>query len=115
MVAKAEAKYIRVAPLKARQVINLVRGKRLDEAFAILANLQKRASLPVRKLLESALSNAQQRTREVTAQQLVVADIQADQGPMMKRFRAGTMGRAMPVLKRMTHLKVVLQQGRRVR
>ncbi|MBI1976185.1 MAG: 50S ribosomal protein L22 [Candidatus Omnitrophica bacterium] len=114
MVAKAEARYIRVAPLKARQVINLIRGKRLDEALAILANLQKRSSVPVRKLLESALSNAQQQTREITPRQLVVADIQADQGPMMKRFRAGTMGRAMPILKRTTHFKVVLQQGRRV-
>lgn len=113
MAIKATARYIRIAPLKARQVINLIRGKRLDQALAILANLQKRSSSPVRKLLESALSNAKQQFKEITPDQLVVVDIQANEGPTMKRFRAGSMGRAMPILKRTTHLEVVLEQGRR--
>ncbi len=111
MAITAKAQYIKVAPLKARQVINLVRGKKLDQAFAILANLQKRSSSPVRKLLESALSNARQQFREITPDQLVIADIQANGGPMAKRFRAGSMGRSMPILKRTTHLEVVLEQG----
>lgn len=113
MAIKATARYIRIAPLKSRQVINLIRGKRLDQALAILANLQKRSSSPVRKLLESALSNAKQQFKEITPDQLVVVDIQANEGPTTKRFRAGTMGRAMPILKRTTHLEVVLEQGRR--
>lgn len=111
MVTKAKAKYIRIAPLKARQVINLVRGKRLDQAFAILENLQKGGVIPVQKLLESALSNARQQHREVTPEQLVIQRIQADQAPMMKRYRAGAMGRAMPILKRTTHLEVILESG----
>lgn len=113
MAITAKAKYLKLAPLKARQVINLVRGKKLDQALAILANLQKRSSSPVRKLLESALSNARQQFKEITPGQLVVADIQANEGPTAKRFRAGTMGRAMPILKRTTHLNVVLEQTRR--
>lgn len=113
MIAKAEAKYIRIAPLKARQVINLVRGKRLDQALALLGSLQKKASTPVKKLLNSAFSNAKQRHREIAPEQLLISDIQADQGPMMKRYRAGAMGRAMPILKRTSHLKVILEQVRK--
>ena len=112
-MVKAKAKYVKVAPLKVRQVINLVRGKRLDQALAVLSNLQKRSSSPVRKLLESAFSNAKQQFKEIAPNQLVIADIQANEGPVAKRFRAGTMGRAMPILKRTTHLQVALEQTRR--
>lgn len=112
MITKAEAKYIRVAPLKVRQVINLVRGKKLDHALAILSNTQKRSSGPVRKLLESALSNAKFKIRDIRADQLLVSDIQANHGPMLKRHRAGAMGRAMPILHRTTHVRVILEEVR---
>ena len=113
MIARAEAKYIRIAPLKVRRVIDLVRGKGLNEAFAILTNIQRRAGLPVKKLLDSALSNAKQKVREITPEQLVISHIEANGGPMLKRHRAGSMGRAMPILKRTTHIQVSLEKGRR--
>ena len=113
MMISAKAKYLKVAPNKVRQVVNLVRGKPLSEAFAILAHLRKKGSLPVSKLLESALSNAKRQVREIIPEELVVCSIEASEGPMAKRHRAGTMGRAMPILKRSTHLLVSLESIRR--
>ena len=106
----AKAKYIRIAPQKARRVLKLVRGKTVAEALDILVNVQRKASLPVKKLLDSALSNAKHQWRDVTPDQLKIREISANEGPMLKRHRAGTMGRTMPILKRTTHIQVSLER-----
>ncbi len=112
MIARAEAKYLRLAPLKVRQVIDLIRGKKLDQALAILSGTPKRSSLAVKKLLESVLSNAKIKRRDIEPRELLIADIQANQGPMLKRVKAGAMGRAMPILRRTTHIRVSLEETR---
>lgn len=110
MVTKASAQYIKITPRKVRAVIDLIRGKRLDVALNLLANLQKRPSVPVKKLLDSAFNNVRHGDREVTPDQLMISGIEASPGPVTKRHRAGAMGRAMPVVKRTSHIQVTLQK-----
>lgn len=105
--AKARAKYIRVSPRKARGVIDLIRGEKVGPALAILANLNKGAKVCVEKLLRSALSNAKQNPA-INTNQLFIAKITADGGPVLKRYRAAAMGRATMIRHRTTHLTIEL-------
>lgn len=106
MEAKAITRYIRIAPRKMRLVIDTVRSKSVDEAFSILTGLKKKAARLVEKTLKSAQANAIQKKMDET--RLYVAEIKADGGPQLKRYMPRSMGRADTILKRMTHLTVVI-------
>ena len=106
MIAQAKAKYLRVSPTKVRQVIDLIRGKDVAMSQALLTHVDKGPKERVLKVLNSAISNAKQ--KGLTEDQLIVSRITATSGPMWKRFRAASFGRATPVLKRTTHLTIEL-------
>ncbi len=89
-----------------RQVIDLVRGKDVGHSFSILSQTPKKASGIVTKILHSAVSNAKQ--KGLTEDQLYISKIVSDNGPMWKRYRAGSFGRATPILKRTSHLTIEL-------
>ena len=101
MEAKATAKYVRVSPRKAGQICDLVRGKNVDEALAILKFTPRGAAEIIAKVVKSAKANADK---------LYVASIVANQGPTMKRFMPRAMGRATMIRKRTSHIEVVLKE-----
>ncbi len=106
MIAKAQGNFLRLKPMNVRQVIDLIRGKDVGTSLVTLAQVEKGATKMITKILNSALSNAKQ--KGLTEDQLYISKITADQGPMWKRFRAATMGRATPILKRTTHITIEL-------
>ena len=103
----AVAKYVRISPTKVRVVMDAVRGKSVIEALAILENLPKAASDPLSKLIASATANAENRSF-AAKDDLFVAEIKADEGPIMKRYQMVSKGRAHSIMKRTSHLTVVL-------
>lgn len=108
MVAKAVVRYIRISPRKARLVANFIKNKSVGEALAILANLNKmRASEIIEELLRSAISNAK-RNPDIKEGDLFISKLAVDGGPMLKRYRAGSMGRAMMVRHRTSHIRIEL-------
>jgi len=109
MEAKAVAKYIRMSPQKVRLVVDLVRGKKVEEAKNILQFARKYAADPVKKVLLSALANAKQNPN-IDETILYVKEIFVDQGPSLKRWRARAQGRAASIKKRMSHITVVLDE-----
>lgn len=104
---KAIAKHVRISPYKVRVVLDLIRGKNYVEAVAILENLQKSASEPIKKVLMSAAANAEHNLG-MSKDNLYVAACYADQGPTLKRVRPVSKGRAYRILKRTSHITVVL-------
>lgn len=106
MIAKAKGNFLRLKPMNVRQVIDLIRGKDVETSLVTLAQVEKGAKAMITKILNSAISNAKQ--KGLTESQLYISKITADQGPMWKRFRAASMGRATPVLKRTTHITIEL-------
>jgi large subunit ribosomal protein L22 len=108
----AKLKNIRVTPQKARRVIDMVRGKHVEEALAILKFAPQGASEPVFKLVASAVANARvtaDKTNEfISEADLVIERIFVDEGPTMKRFQPRAQGRAFQILKRTSHITVVL-------
>ena len=108
----AKLKNIRVTPQKARRVIDMVRGKHVEEALAILKFAPQGASEPVFKLVASAVANARvtaEKTNEaINEAELVIDKIFVDEGPTMKRFQPRAQGRAFQILKRTSHITVVL-------
>jgi len=108
----AKLKGIRVTPQKARRVIELVRGKHVEEALAILKFAPQGASEPVRKLVASAVANARvnadKENLPLNESELVIDKIFVDEGPTMKRFQPRAQGRAFQILKRTSHITVVL-------
>jgi large subunit ribosomal protein L22 len=110
--AIAKLKNIRVTPQKARRVIDMVRGKQVEEALAILKFAPQGASEPVYKLVASAVANARvtaDKTNEfINEADLVIERIFVDEGPTMKRFQPRAQGRAFQILKRTSHITVVL-------
>lgn len=109
MEAKAIAKYIRISPQKARAVANLIRGKKVKEAFAILRFTPRSASSLIAKVLKSAVANAEH-NYEMSVDDLIVAKIFIDQGPTLKRFKPRAMGRADLMRRRTSHITVVVGQ-----
>jgi large subunit ribosomal protein L22 len=109
MEAKAVAKYVRMSPQKVRLVVDLIRGKTVEDARQILLFTRKYAADPVNKVLMSALANAKQNP-EIDENVLFVKEIFVDQGPSMKRWRARAQGRAASIKKRMSHITVVLDE-----
>jgi large subunit ribosomal protein L22 len=114
-LGRAQARFVRVTPMKARRVVNLVRGKNAEEAVATLKFAPQAASLPVRKVLESAMASiVDKRERnglDVDRSALYVAEAFVDEGPTMKRFRPRAQGRAGRILKRTSHITVVVRQA----
>ncbi len=112
MEAKAQARYLRVTPMKARRVVDLIRGKQAVEAVAVLRFAPQAASEPVRKVVESAIANARVKAdRDSVAfdeSELVVREAFVDEGPTLKRFRPRAQGRANRILKRTSHITVVV-------
>ena len=106
---RAHAKYIRITSRKVKIVIDLIRGKKVDEALAILMYTPKAASPVVAKLLNSAIANAVN-NQELDRNTLYVAEVYANPGPTLKRFVARSRGSAAPMLKRTSHISVVLDQ-----
>lgn len=107
---KAIAKYTRISPKKARLVIAQVRGKRADDALVLLKFMPQAAARPVAKLIRSAIANAEE-NYGLPRDDLYIASIFADDGPTFKRYRAGARGRVKPILKRSSHLTVVLEEN----
>lgn len=109
MEVQAHAKMQRIAPRKAKLVIDLVRGKSLEEAIVILKNTDKKAAKIVEKLIMSAAANAQN-NNDLDVNNLYVAKIYANEGPTLKRIRPRAQGRATAINKRTSHITVVLSE-----
>ena len=107
--AYAIAKYVRMSPTKVRPIADLVRGKALAEALDILKFTPGKASEIVEKVVKSAAANAEE-NHEMNKDDLYVAEIIINQGPTMKRWRAGAQGRASMILKRSCHVSVTLKE-----
>ncbi|MFQ5592718.1 MAG: 50S ribosomal protein L22 [Anaerolineae bacterium] len=106
---RASAKYIPVSSQKVRLVLDLVRDREVDEALAILDFTPKRAARYVAKVIRSAVANAEENFG-LAREDLYIAKIYADGGPTLKRGRAGARGRFKPILKRTSHITVVLAE-----
>ena len=108
MVSKALLRYVRLSPRKFRLIIPLVKGKRAEEAIAILSATKKRASEYGIDLLKSAIANARRNVQGIDTSTLYISKLVADPGPMLKRFRAASMGRAGSIHKHTSHLTIEL-------
>ena len=104
---RAVARYIRMSPFKVREVLDLVRGKSYQEAIAILDNTPRAAAPVVKKVINSAAANAENNL-SMSKDSLYVAEIFADQGPTLKRVMPRAQGRAFRIMKRTSHITVVL-------
>lgn len=107
MEAKAISKYVRISPRKVRQVVDLIRGKKVNEALAILKYTPKRASEVVSKVVKSAVANAENNL-QMDKDELFVTACFVDQGPTFKRYQPRAMGRADILRKRTSHVTVIV-------
>ena len=105
----ATAKYIRISSSKVAIVIDLIRGKQVMEAKAILRSTPKAASESVEKLLDSAIANAEN-NMELSRDNLYVAEVYANQGPTLRRYRPRAQGRATRIRKRTSHITIILDE-----
>jgi large subunit ribosomal protein L22 len=108
MEARAQARFVRVSPLKARRIVDVIRGMKADDAVATLRFAPQDAAEPVRKVLESAVANAAH-NESLAADSLWVAEAYVDEGPVMKRYRPRAQGRAYRIRKRTSHITVVVE------
>ena len=109
MEAKAIAKYVRMSPIKLKPVVDLVRGKDLNEALTILMFSPGMGAEIVEKGVMAAAANAEN-NHDMNPDNLYVAEVYVHQGPTMKRWRAGSQGRASIILKRSSHVGVTLKE-----
>ncbi len=107
MEAKAIVKYVRISPRKVRQVVDLIRGKKVNEALAILRYTPKRASEVVTKVVKSAAANAENNL-QMEKDELFVTSCFVDQGPTLKRFQPRAQGRADIMRKRTSHITIMV-------
>jgi large subunit ribosomal protein L22 len=105
--ARAVGNYLRIAPRKARLVVDLIRGRSVADALNALAMCRKRGVRPVQKILDSAVANASGGEKPVS---LVVKDAYVDEGPTLKRYMPRAMGRATPIKKRTSRITIVLRE-----
>ena len=108
MEARAEARYVRTSPQKARLVVDMIRGQKAGHAINILRSVNKRIAPMVEKVLRSAIANAENRNNDVDVDQLVVTEAYVNEGPRMKRIRPAPMGRAYRYQRRMSHIIVMV-------
>jgi ribosomal protein L22 len=106
-VVKASARYVRVAPRKARLIADQVRGMHIESARALLQFSPRGAAHPIHKLIDSAAANAEN-NHDLIGDEMRVASITVDEGPTLRRFRPRAMGRATPINKRTSHIRVAL-------
>jgi ribosomal protein L22 len=106
-VVKASARYVRIAPRKARLIADQVRGMHIEKARALLQFSPRGAAQPIHKLINSAAANAEN-NHDLVGDEMRVASITVDEGPTLRRFRPRAMGRATPINKRTSHIKVAL-------
>ncbi|MDX1689871.1 MAG: 50S ribosomal protein L22 [Acidimicrobiia bacterium] len=111
MNVHARARFVRQSPLKVRRVLDLVRGLPVHEARDVLQFTQRRAAQPIRKVLESAVANAEH-NHALDAEELFVVRAYADEGPTLKRYRPRARGRATQILKRTSHITIVVGDHR---
>ena len=115
MEARAVARHVRVPPMKARRIVNLIRGKQAVDAVTALRFAPQAASDPVRKVLESAIANARVKADKTAERfderELVITSAYVDEGATMKRFRPRAQGRASRINKRTSHITVVVQNS----
>lgn len=109
---RAVAKYIKVSPYKMRKVIDLIRGKDVDSALAVLENTDKGSRIYLIRALKSAIASAKQGGK-VKQDELFISKITADDGPMMRRYKAQAMGRAAMIRKRTSHIIIELGRSER--
>ena len=110
MEVRAVAKYVRISPQKVRKLIDAVKGKPVEEGLNIIQFMPQKAASIVEKTIRSAVANADQ-VPDLDVDSLVIQNITADQGPTLKRFRARARGRGTRILKRTSHITVVLTEG----
>jgi large subunit ribosomal protein L22 len=114
MEARAIANGVGMSPRKVRLVVDLIRGHGVNDAYAILKFSKKAATRPIEKTLRSAVANAQQKAETdgafLDTDELVVRDIYVNEGPRLKRFRAGAMGRAAPRVKRTSKITIIVDR-----
>jgi large subunit ribosomal protein L22 len=106
MQVKAEARYIRISPQKARLVVDLIRGLQAGKALNMLRGTNKRIAPTVEKVLQSAIANAQNRSEDVDVDRLFIAEAYVNEGPRMKRVRPAPMGRAYRYQRRLAHIVI---------
>ena len=111
MKVHASARFIRQSPFKVRRVLDLVRGLPVVEARNVLKFTQRRAADPISKTLESAVANAAH-NHALDSEELFVVEAFADEGPTLKRYRPRARGRATQILKRTSHITIVVGDGR---
>lgn len=109
MEAKAVAKYVRIAPRKVRVVMNLIRGKNVADAFAILKFTPKAGADVIEKVLKSAVANAENNF-DMNVDKLYVSSAYVDQGPTLKRIHPRSRGQAFSIFKRTSHVTVVVAE-----
>jgi large subunit ribosomal protein L22 len=110
MEAVAKAKHLRQSPYKLRQVLDIVRGKNVNEAINTLRYTNKKAAKIILQTLNSAIANLSTNDEAYDVDSFYVKTAYVDGGPMMKRWRAAAMGRAVRILKRTSHLTIIISQ-----
>ncbi len=113
MQARAITKYLRISPTKVRPVMDLVRGKPVDRALAILRYMPHKAAREIARTIQSAAANAENNF-EMSSEDLMVKTIFADEGPSLKRFMPRARGRADRIRKRTTHITVIVDDGQEI-
>ena len=107
-LAKAEARYVRVSPQKARLVVDMIRGQQAGDAINILRTVNKQIAPDVEKVLRSAIANAENKSQDVDVDKLFVTEAYVNEGPRQKRIRPAPMGRAYRYQRRTSHIIVKL-------
>jgi large subunit ribosomal protein L22 len=110
MIAKAVSRYTRISPKKARLLTRLLKGLTVPQAYAFLMTVNKRASHFIGNVLKSAVDNARKKDSSINETNLYISKIVADSGPVLKRYRAASMGRAFMIRKRTSHLTIHLEE-----
>lgn len=108
ILVKAEARYLRVSPQKARLVVDMIRGRQAGDAINILNAVNKRVAPAIEKVLRSAIANAENKSQDVDVDRLFIAEAYVNEGPRTKRIRPAPMGRAYRYQRRMAHVVVKL-------
>jgi large subunit ribosomal protein L22 len=110
MEAKAVLKYVRISPQKVKKLSSAIKGKPVEIGLGILRFMPKKSADIVEKIVRSAVSNADQNP-DIDIDSLIIREIIVDQGPTLKRFRARARGRGSRILKRTSHITVILNEG----
>jgi len=107
---RAEARYVRISPQKARLVVDLIRGQKAGSAIITLQTINKRIAPSVEKVLKSAIANARNNSNDIDVDNLIVAEAYVNEGPRQKRVRPAPMGRAYRYQRRSSHIVIALAE-----